>query len=93
VDDYIEGLTQTIALDEVPTKVIRLALKAANLIGNGFYGVDIKQVGRHYYVIEINDNPNVDAGNEDDILKDTLYQHIMEVFLRRIEARKYGDRQ
>lgn len=93
VDDYIEGLTQTIALDEVPTKVIRLALKAANLIGNGFYGVDIKQVGRQYYVIEVNDNPNVDAGNEDDILKDTLYQHIMEVFLRRIEARKYGDRQ
>ena len=90
--DYVEGAAVAIPFEEVPTKVIRLALKAANLIGDGFYGVDIKQVGKRYYVIEINDNPNVDAGNEDGLLKEALYQRVMEVFLHRIEARKHGDR-
>ena len=36
----------------------------------------------------INDNPNVDAGNEDAVLKDALYQEVMGVFLKRIEAQK-----
>jgi hypothetical protein len=40
------------------------------------------------YVIEVNDNPNIDAGNEDEVLQDELYLRIMDVFLRRIEARK-----
>lgn len=90
--DYVEGMTQAIALQEAPAKVVKTALKAANLIGDGFYGVDLKQVGRHCYIIEINDNPNVDAGNEDGILKEALYQQIMAVFLRRIEERKQGNR-
>ncbi|TXI21410.1 MAG: ATP-grasp domain-containing protein [Nitrosomonas sp.] len=90
--DFVEGATAVVPLTEVPAKVTRLALKAANLIGDGFYGVDIKQIGKRCYVIEINDNPNVDAGNEDGFLKEALYQRIMEVFLHRIEARKHGDR-
>lgn len=90
--DYVEGLTQAVAVEDAPSKVVKTALKAANLIGDGFYGVDLKQVGRYCYIIEINDNPNVDAGNEDGILKDALYQHIMAVFLRRIEDRKQGNR-
>jgi hypothetical protein len=40
------------------------------------------------YVIEINDNPNIDAGNEDQILKDALYREVMGVFLRRIAERR-----
>lgn len=88
--DYIEGLTQAVSLEEAPAKVVKTALKAANLIGDGLYGVDIKQVGKHCYVIEINDNPNVDAGNEDGILKDALYQQIMAVFLHRLDGRQQG---
>ncbi|MBX9895857.1 MAG: RimK family protein [Nitrosomonas sp.] len=90
--DFVEGMTQAVALEDTPAKVVKTALKAANLIGDGFYGVDLKQIGRHCYVIEINDNPNVDAGNEDGILKEALYQQIMAVFLRRIEERKQGNR-
>ena len=75
---------------EAPDRVVKMALKAANLIGDGFYGVDIKQVGKRLYVIEINDNPNVDAGNEDSVLKDALYREVMGVFLKRIEAHKRG---
>jgi glutathione synthase/RimK-type ligase-like ATP-grasp enzyme len=85
---YEEGPVQAVAVAEAPEEVVKLALKAANLIGDGLYGVDIKQVGNRCYVIEVNDNPNVDAGNEDGVLKDALYREIMGSFVRRIEARK-----
>jgi len=91
--DYVEGPSVSVALDEAPPEVVRLGLRAANLIGDGFYGVDIKQAGKRLAVIEINDNPNVDAGNEDGELKDLLYRAVMEVFLRRIQARKNGTAQ
>jgi hypothetical protein len=40
--------------------------------------------------MEVNDNPNVDAGIEDVIMKETLYERIMEVFLKRILTSKNG---
>jgi len=83
-----EGNADAIPIDEVPQPVLRTALKGANLIGDGLYGVDLKQVGRKVYIIEINDNPNIDAGMEDKILKDELYLRIMRSFMRRIEAKK-----
>ncbi|HEU0234554.1 MAG TPA: RimK family protein [Gallionella sp.] len=88
--DFVEGKTEALSVGEAPDRVVKMALRAANLIGDGFYGVDIKQVGRRLYVIEINDNPNVDAGNEDSVLKGALYREVMGVFLKRIEARKRG---
>lgn len=85
-----EGATQAVSVGEAPAEVVELGRRAADLIGDGLYGVDIKQVGGECYVIEINDNPNLDAGNEDGILKDALYREVMGVFLRRIEAAKQG---
>ena len=82
------GKVEVVPLEEVPDTVLRVALKAANLIGDGFYGVDIKQDGRNVYIIEVNDNPSVDAGYEDVLLKDELYLQVMKVFLKRIEQRK-----
>jgi glutathione synthase/RimK-type ligase-like ATP-grasp enzyme len=83
-----EGACETLAIGEAPKDVIQTALKAANLIGDGLYGVDLKQVGSQCYVIEINDNPSIDAGYEDRVLKTALYREIMSVFLQRIEATK-----
>jgi glutathione synthase/RimK-type ligase-like ATP-grasp enzyme len=83
-----EGKTEAFSVGEVPDDVVNIALQAANLIGDGFYGVDLKQVGSQCYVIEINDNPNVDAGNEDGVLGDALYREVMGVFHKRIEALK-----
>lgn len=57
------------------------------LISDGFYGVDLKQAGERVVVIEVNDNPNVDAGIEDAVLGRALYERIMAVFLARMEAR------
>lgn len=85
---YVEGMTEAVAIEDIPEQAAEIALKAAGLIGDGFYGVDLKQRGQHFYLIEINDNPNVDAGNEDEIQGEALYREVMEVFRRRIEARK-----
>jgi glutathione synthase/RimK-type ligase-like ATP-grasp enzyme len=84
------GRFETIPVEIAPRQVVRAALRAARPIGNGLYGVDIKQARGQCYVIEVNDNPNIDAGVEDKILKDELYRRIMAVFLRRIERRKAG---
>jgi len=82
------GGQETVPVELVPKSVMRNALAAANLVGDGLYGVDMKQVGAQSYVIEVNDNPSIDSGVEDMLLKDALYSRIMEVFLRRIEDRK-----
>lgn len=83
-----EGATIAMPLDEAPQEAVQLALQAANLIGDGLYGVDIKQIGERYIVIEINDNPNVDAGNEDGALGDELYRRIMASLLERTKRSK-----
>lgn len=85
-----EGKVETLPVEHVPTAVMRAALRAANLIGDGLYGVDLKQVGNKAFVIEVNDNPNIDSGVEDQVLKDEIYLRVMRVFLRRIERRKAG---
>ena len=83
--DY--GKTETIAVEDAPKDVIDVALRACNLIGDGLYGVDLKTFAGKTYVIEVNDNPNIDAGHEDQVLKEELYKRIMASFLRRIENR------
>ncbi|MDN3520247.1 RimK family protein [Halomonas ramblicola] len=72
---------------EVPPAVLKAALRACRLIGDGLYGVDLKQAGERVVVIEVNDNPNVDAGVEDTVQGRGLYERIMGVFLARMEAR------
>ncbi|MCA9113660.1 MAG: RimK family protein [Planctomycetaceae bacterium] len=82
------GKSETLPVEMAPRRAVQVALKAANLVGDGLYGVDIKQSGGQFHVIEVNDNPNIDAGVEDQILRDDLYRRIMEVFLERIDLRK-----
>ena len=82
------GDVEPVAVEDAPEPVVKTALLAANLIGDGLYGVDIKQNGKRIYVIEVNDNPNMDSGFEDAILKDEFYNRVMQVFLKRIEKRK-----
>lgn len=79
------GAFETLPLWEVPPEVLKTAVRACSLIGDGLYGVDIKQSGQKVYLVEVNDNPNIDAGIEDRIAKDGLYMKIMESMLRRIE--------
>ena len=80
------GDHETIPLDLVPAKVLKSALRAAALIGDGLYGVDIKEVDGRPLVIEVNDNPNIDHGVEDQVMGDRLYDRVIAGLVRRIEA-------
>jgi len=82
-----EGGCKTLAVADAPKDVVETAVKAANLMGDSLYGVDLKQNERGVFVIEVNDNPNIDRGTEDAVLKDELYQIVLKDFIRRIEAR------
>ena len=82
------GAHKTYSIDEVDPVIISTALKSAKLIGDGLYGVDLKMVAGKPYVVEVNDNPNIDVGVEDGILKDVLYTTIMEEFVNRIDKVK-----
>lgn len=81
-----EGAVETLAVEDAPPRVIRTALKAAKLIGDGLYGVDLKAIGNKVYVIEVNDNPSIESGCEDTVLKDQLYERLVQSFIRRIDA-------
>ena len=83
-----EGDVETVPFEQVPFFVLHTALKAANLIGNGLYGVDVKEINGKAYVIEVNDNPSIDAGCEDRILKKELYQSVLKSIKRRIDNNK-----
>lgn len=82
-----EGNHETLDVKDVPPQVLKIAVDAARAVGNGLYGVDLKQFGKVVKVIEVNDNPNVDHGVEDLVLKDALYKRIMEYFIKRLEQR------
>lgn len=82
------GGFETMPTYEVPRNVIQAALNSTRLIGNGLYGVDIKQSGNRVAVIEVNDNPSIDAGVEDLFLGGELYTLIMQEFLSRMEANR-----
>lgn len=79
------GKSETIHVEFAPPQVVRAACDAARLIGDGFYGVDLKQVGDRVMVIEVNDNPNVDSGIEDAALGMELYRRVVRSLRRRIE--------
>lgn len=83
-----DGEHETMPIEKVPPKILKIALRAAALFGDGFYGVDIKQSGNHAMVIEVNDNPSVEWGVEDLVLKDSLYAEIMKYFVQKIKMKR-----
>jgi len=87
-ENVTSGKFDTLPTFEVPKKVLDIATKATRLIGDGFYGVDIKQSDSQIVVIEVNDNPSIDSDVEDKYLGEQLYTEIMEEFLRRMNARR-----
>jgi len=81
------GKVESVALEDAPHGVVELAERAARLFGDGLYGVDLKVADGRAIVIEVNDNPNLDAGCEDAVLRDELYLAIMRHFRVRLDAR------
>ncbi|HEX8164420.1 MAG TPA: RimK family alpha-L-glutamate ligase [Beijerinckiaceae bacterium] len=54
-----EGEVEPLPLASAPAEAVALALEASALVGRGLYGVDIKERGGAFYVIEVNDNPDL----------------------------------
>jgi glutathione synthase/RimK-type ligase-like ATP-grasp enzyme len=82
------GRTETVAMGDVPPKVVELAVRAASLIGDGLYGVDLKESGGRLLVMEVNDNPSIESGYEDAVLKDEIYAVIMGYFRERLDKQR-----
>ncbi len=64
--------------EEVPSGAIDLAIQASQAIGSGLFSVDIKERQGKMYVIEVNDNPSLESG-EEDIYPDTSERIIAEL--------------
>jgi glutathione synthase/RimK-type ligase-like ATP-grasp enzyme len=84
------GEFETLAVEAAPAQVVKTALRAANLIGDGLYGVDLKETPDGVYVIEVNDNPSIDADVEDKVLGAQLYRQIMRSFRQRLDRQRTG---
>jgi glutathione synthase/RimK-type ligase-like ATP-grasp enzyme len=85
-----EGDVDTLPLEEVPPAVLEAGVRAARALGDGLYGVDVKETEEGVMVIEVNDNPNIDAGYEDQVLGKELYLRVMREFSARLDKRTQG---
>lgn len=90
VADEVNGQCRAVPVEQAPPEVVKLAVDTARLIGEGLYGVDLKQSGERVLVIEVNDNPNLDAGIEDAVLGDELYRRVLQAFIQRLELKHRG---
>src|SRR5580658_5929695 len=80
-----EGGFQAFDLAQAPHDVIDIAVRAAKPIGDGFYGVDLKQTDNGIVVMEVNDNPNLEHGIEDTAGKDEIWKRLLRWFVDRFE--------
>ena len=76
----VYGPVRGVRLHKAPKELIACALKATNTIGKGLYGVDLKQTDNGYVVIEVNDNPTINAGDEDQT-NGELYERLIRFLL------------
>lgn len=86
------GAVETLPAEAAPGAVLDLAVRAASLHGDGLFGVDLKEIDGQPFVIEVNDNPTIDAGDEDAVLGDELYLRIMRHMMAKVEQRKRAGR-
>jgi len=63
--DGSSAYTRAVHRDEAPAALLATALAAAAAIGTSLYGVDVKEIDGSFVVIEVNDNPTIAAGDED----------------------------
>lgn len=80
------GRVEAVPRAQAPAAVVEVALRAARLIGDGLYGVDLKETPAGPVVIEVNDNPNLDIGYDDAADGTAVYEDLVRFFVRRVEA-------
>jgi glutathione synthase/RimK-type ligase-like ATP-grasp enzyme len=78
---------EAVPLAQAPCAVVETAVAAAQAVGDGLYGVDLKDPGGRPVVIEVNDNPTIEADEEDRCAPD-IYTRIVRHLLDRPAAAK-----
>ena len=76
----VVGPVKAFKLSDVPPALLQTAVAAADAVGKGLYGVDLKQTGDSFVVIEVNDNPTINAGEEDRASAE-LYERLISYLL------------
>ncbi|GIL01119.1 MAG: hypothetical protein BroJett030_10180 [Alphaproteobacteria bacterium] len=82
------GGFETLLIEDVPPAIVKTAVRASLQMGRGLYGVDLKEIDATPVVIEVNDNPNIDAGIEDKRAGEALYDAVISLFRERILVTK-----
>jgi glutathione synthase/RimK-type ligase-like ATP-grasp enzyme len=80
---------ESVPAEHVPSGVIRLGIEAGSAIGAGLYGVDIKESNGKLYVIEVNDNPSLEGG--EDVHYPDMFHKIVS-YLMTGDALSYADK-
>ncbi len=83
-----DGNADSVAIEDVPEKILDVAMRSAKIMGNGLYGIDVKEVNGKPMVIEINDNPNIDFGVEDLFYGEGVYNEILTALKNRLEKKQ-----
>lgn len=83
---FKEGKVEAVPLDDAPPEILDVALAATRPIGDGLYGVDLKETDDGPVVMEVNDNPDLHVGYEDRAEGDAIYERIVDELVRRIRA-------
>jgi glutathione synthase/RimK-type ligase-like ATP-grasp enzyme len=70
---------KSVPLERVPDRIVEVALKAAGAVGAGLYGVDIKEKDEQVYVIEVNDNPSLESGEDEyyPLIYEKIIKHLL----------------
>jgi glutathione synthase/RimK-type ligase-like ATP-grasp enzyme len=70
------GDTIAVSRDSISPELKEISITLSKYVGNGLYGLDVKETKDGFKVIEINDNPSLYEGFEDVIDKD-IYEKII----------------
>jgi len=81
------GAVEARSLRDVPWPVLHAALEAAAAVGNGLYGVDVKWLDGRPLVIDVNDNPTINAACEDAYEGQRLYDRVAHAIAARVSLR------
>lgn len=74
------GKVEGVPVGHAPRGLLKVAKQAARAIGPGLFGVDIKETPDGFLVIEVNDNPTIYEGYEDQCAPG-LYEDIVSYLL------------
>ena len=70
------GDTIAVSRDSIPPELKDICVGLSKCVGDGLYGLDVKETNDGYRVIEINDNPSIYDGYED-VIDGDIYEKII----------------